>query len=258
MGIQLFLQRRRAFVIGLAAALPLLACALSGLFRDTVANTDAALGLVLIVVAAAATGIRTAGLVAALSSALWFDYFLTAPYHAFTILDRADITTAVLLVAVGVAVSEIALWGRRQQAVASRERGYLDGVLNTVATVGGGQVTTQALVDRVAEMIVEVLQVDGCRFDTGTAPDVLATLADDATMTYDGLPHDVARSGLPTDTEIALPVRGAGVTQGRFLLTAATRVVRPTRDQLRVAAALADQVGTALAVEAGGRFRPER
>jgi hypothetical protein len=49
------------------------------LFRDSVANTNAALALVLLIVAAAATGIRAAGLVAALSSAVCFDFFLTGP-----------------------------------------------------------------------------------------------------------------------------------------------------------------------------------
>jgi hypothetical protein len=57
----------------------------------------------------------------------------------------------------------------------------------------------------------------------------------------------VGRLGLPTDCEIALPVRSGGVVHGRFLLTAATRVVRPSPEQLRVVGALADQVGAALA-----------
>jgi hypothetical protein len=33
---------------------------------------------------------------AALSSAVWFDFFLTAPYLTFVIIDRADIETTVL------------------------------------------------------------------------------------------------------------------------------------------------------------------
>jgi K+-sensing histidine kinase KdpD len=57
-----------------------------------------------------------AGLLAAVSSAVWFDFFLTVPYGRFTIDDRADIETTVLLILVGVAVTEICLWGRRQQA----------------------------------------------------------------------------------------------------------------------------------------------
>jgi K+-sensing histidine kinase KdpD len=98
---------------------------------------------------AAATGIRTAGIVAALSGAVWFDYFLTAPFTTFAITDRADVETAVLLVLVGLAVTEVALWGRRQQARASREQGYLDGVVSTAASVGAG-LPTGSLVERAA------------------------------------------------------------------------------------------------------------
>ena len=45
--------------------LPLLACWLLSLARDTIANTTAALVLVLLVVVAAATGLRLAGIAAA-------------------------------------------------------------------------------------------------------------------------------------------------------------------------------------------------
>jgi K+-sensing histidine kinase KdpD len=241
------LQTHRPVVVGAAAVVPLVACAGLSAFRDGVANTNAALGLVLLVVAAAATGIRMAGLVAALSCATWFDFFLTEPYQQFTITDREDIETAVLLVLVGVAVSEIALWGRRQQAKASREQGYLDGVVSTAASVGAGRRSASSLVDDVCEHIVDILQLDGCRFDLDSDP-VLAVLHDDSSMTYDGHPYDVYRYGLPTDSEIALVVQSGGVVRGRFLLTATTRVVRPTQEQLRVAVALASQVGAALAI----------
>jgi K+-sensing histidine kinase KdpD len=240
------LQARRSLVVVAAAVIPLVACAVLSLFRDSIANTNAALGLVLLVVAVASTGIRTAGLVAALSSAAWFDYFLTQPYNHFAIADPADIETAVLLVLVGLAVTEIALWGRRQQARASREQGYLDGVVSTAATVGAGRSSTNSLIEHVCDQIVDVLQIDGCRFDPGSGS-ALATLHDDGTMTYNGHPYNVDRLGLPTDAEIALQVRSGGVAHGRFLLTAATRIVRPSGEQLRVAGALANQVGAALA-----------
>jgi K+-sensing histidine kinase KdpD len=240
------LQAHRSAVVGLAAGMPLLACAVLVPFRETIANTNAALGLVLLIVAAASTGIRPAGLVAALSSAVWFDFLLTEPYNRLTISDQADIETAVLLVLVGIAVTEVALWGRRQQARASQEQGYLDGVLGTAAAVGAGRISDSSLIDHVRAQIVEVLQLDACRFDALGAS-VLATLNDDATVTYDGHPIDVDRAGLPTDTEIALEVRSGGVVHGRFLLTATSRVVRASLEQRRVAVALANQVGAALA-----------
>jgi K+-sensing histidine kinase KdpD len=247
-------QAHRTLVVGAAAAAPLVACAALVPFRDSVANTNAALGLVLIVVIAASTGVRPAGIVAALSSAVWFDFFLTEPYNQFTITDRADIETAVLLVLVGAAVTEVALWGRRQQARASREQGYLAGVLGTAATVAAGQSSTSSLIDHVAGQIVEVLQIDDCRFDSGSGSGSgLPTLDSDGTVVHNDRMVDVDRHGLPTRSEIALVIQSGGVVRGRFLLTAATRVVRPSLEQRLVAVALANQVGAALAGSTSGQ-----
>ncbi|HKE50013.1 MAG TPA: DUF4118 domain-containing protein [Actinomycetes bacterium] len=241
------IQRYRSLIIAATAVAPLVACAVLALFRDSVANTNAALGLVLIVVAAAATGIRTAAVVAAVSAFVWFDFFLTEPFHTFTITDQADVETAVLLLLVGLAVTEIALWGRRQQARASREQGYLDGVLRTAATVAAGQPSTSALIEQVGRQITEVLQIDDCRFDpAGYRESGVPTINNDGSLTRNGHTLNVDRNGLPTDSEIVLPVQSGGVVHGRFLLTASTRVVRPTSEQLRVAVALANQVGAAL------------
>ncbi|HVH21485.1 MAG TPA: DUF4118 domain-containing protein [Pseudonocardia sp.] len=239
------IHNHRSVVLAIAAGLPLLACAVLSPFAASIANTNVALCLVLVIVAAASTGLRSAGLVAALSSAAWFDFFLTEPYHGFAIHDQADVETAVLLVLVGVAVTEIALWGRRQQARASQQAGYLDGVLSTAATVGAGRTSTSALIENVRAQLVDVLQIDDCRFDSGDGPG-LAVLDQVGTVSYAGHPIDAERDGLPTDTAIALPVRSGGTTHGRFLLTAATRVVRVSPEQLRVAVALANQVGAAL------------
>jgi hypothetical protein len=245
------LRAHRSLVVGAAAVVPLVACAVLALFRDSVANTNAALGLVLVVVAAASTGIRAAGMVAAVSSAVWFDFFLTAPYDRFAITDRADVETAVLLVLVGAAVTEVALWGRRQQASASRQQGYLAGVLSTAATVAAGRSSPRSLIDHVAGQIVEVLRIDDCRFDSGAAAG-LPTLEEDGTVTRAGRAVKVDRDGLPVDSEIALVVRSGGVVHGRFLLIAATRVARPSLEQRQVAVALANQVGAALAASDAG------
>ena len=75
---------------------------------------------------------------AAASAAVWFDFFLTLPYERFTITRRADIETTVLILAVGIAVTEIAVRGRRQQAVASRRAGYLDGISAAARAVATG------------------------------------------------------------------------------------------------------------------------
>jgi K+-sensing histidine kinase KdpD len=244
-----FIRRHRSTILLLSVAVPLLAGLALTPFRASVASTNAALVLVLVVVAAAATGLRFAGLVAAVAGAVSFDFFLTAPYYRLAIDDRADVETAVLLVLVGAAVSEIALWGRRQQAQASRQQGYLTGVLQTVSSVATKGADPVELTEMVAGRLREVLDIDGCRFTTDPVPETDTRLGRDGEVTRAGHRVEVTRSGLPTDTEIELLVEGNAGVSGRYLLTAATRVSRPGLEERRVAVALADQIGLAL----GGR-----
>src|SRR5664279_1615308 len=105
---------------------PLVACLMLIPFRDSVPNTSVALLLVLVVVGVASAGDRLAGLLAALSAGLGFDFFLTRPYEQFTIASATDLQTTLLLLGVGVAVTEIAYRGREQQAMASKRLGYRD------------------------------------------------------------------------------------------------------------------------------------
>ncbi len=241
------MERHRSALRAAAAIAPLLCGAVLGAFKDSVTTATAALVFVLVVVAAAASGDRIAGIVAALSSGVWFDLFLTEPYGTFKINDPDDIEVAVLLILVGVAVTEIALWGRRQQARASRRSGYLDGVLGTSKIIAVREASPAALIDHVAHQITQILDIDECRFVKGAGPGPQATSVDhDGHVTRREYRVDVERDGLPTDELIGLVVRQGGVVHGKLVLTAATRVVRPSVEQLRVAVLLADQVGAAL------------
>jgi K+-sensing histidine kinase KdpD len=239
-----FVQSHRSVVIGYALIAPLIVAATLHAVGAAVTPTTAALVLVLLVVAAAASGIRAAGIVAALSAGAWFDYFLTQPYGSFKVTDRDDVQATVLLLLVGAAVSEIALWGRRQQARASRRAGYLAGVLGTADLVAQRPSSPSTLLDRVAHQIAEILDLDDCRFEApGSESRSTATLERDGSVLQRGEVVDVERHGLPTDDRIALVVRHDGVRVGRFVLTASTRVVRPSLEQRRVVVLLADQAG---------------
>ena len=242
-------QTRRVAVGAAAVVVPGAVCAAIVPIRGRVENTNAALVLVLVVVAIAATGPRWAAIVAALSSTLWFDFFLTQPYQHFTITSQADVETAVLLTLVGLAVTEVALWGRRQQARASQQAGYLRGVVSTAGLVAAGSSRIETLIAHVADQLVEVLGIDDCQFDTDTQDAAPAAIVRDGTVVRRGHDVDVDRFGLPTDCEIELRTQHDGITQGRFLLVASTRVARPTAAQRQVAIALADQVGAALATD---------
>jgi K+-sensing histidine kinase KdpD len=238
--------RHRGLILGAAVVAPLVASAIMSMFRSHLENTNAALLLVLIVVAAASSGIRSAGILAALSSAAWFDFFLTSPYLTFAIIDREDIVTTVLLVLVGAAVSEIAHWGRRQEAKASRQEGFLAGVIEAAGVVAAGDSSTKTLVDHVERQLIEILNLDSCQFRSTTSGG-LPVLLSDGTVTRNGKTLDVDRFGLPTDDRIQLLAQSAGATRGEFLLTAATHIARPSLEARRVAVTLADQVAAAIA-----------
>jgi hypothetical protein len=117
------------------------------------------------------------------------------PYGRFTIDDRADIETTVLLILVGVAVSEICLWGRRQQAKVSRESGYLSGVLSAAEQIGAGSAPAASVIEHVQQQLVEVLGIDTARFQEATSQQ-LPTLEPDGDVTLGEHHIDVDRQGL--------------------------------------------------------------
>ena len=106
-------------------------------WRGSWSNTNVALLLVAAVVAVACLGNRFAGVLAALSAAVWFDYFFTQPYERLTISRPADVTTFALLLAVGVAVSQMAAWARRLKAAVSLGRTWSCGRSATASTPAG-------------------------------------------------------------------------------------------------------------------------
>ena len=241
------IEQHKPAVVGGAVAAPLIACALLSAFRESVTASTAVLVLVLLVIAAASTGVRVAGVAAAISSGLWFDFFLTKPYGQLAIDDRDNVEAAILLVAIGLAVTEVALWGHRQQSRANRRAGYLDGVLGTAEIVTLRTETPEALTAHVAEQLQQILAVSKCRFVPGPVRDArVPVLEHDGGMTRRGKDLDVDRDGLPTDDDIALVVTRGGETLGHFLLTSASTIARPSLEQRKVAVLLADQAGQVL------------
>ncbi len=233
---------RTAAVVG-----PLVTCAVLATVRDSVTAATSVLVLVLWVVAAGVTGDRPAAVLAAASGGVWFDFFLTEPYLRFTISEPDDLEATVLLVVISIAVSEMALWGYRQQVEASRRSGYLDGVLGAARAVVEGDTPIPALTDVVASHISEVLGADGGRFVAGPVHDArIAVLDHDGVLTRNGRAVDVERVGLPVDEYVAVPVRRGSRTLGHFLVTAATATAYPTGEQRRIAVLLADQVAEAI------------
>ena len=226
---------RLAVLAGFAAPLALTAILVP--FRGSFANTDAALALILIVVAVAAAGNRPGGYVAAVSAAVWFDFFLTRPYERFTINRAADVETTVLVLLIGIAVTEIAVWGRRQHADAGRRAGYLDGI-NAAARAAAAGESASALIDRLTGSLTRLLGLRSCEFQYG-----VAGIGRPARLDRDG---SVQGGSWVSGTGIELLAESAGRLQGRFLMQPGPGEI-PSREQLLVAVALADQAGAALA-----------
>jgi K+-sensing histidine kinase KdpD len=87
-------------------------------FRGTIGLENIVICYLLVVVVAAAIGGRAAGIVAAVSAALAYDFFLTTPYHTLVIDSLAQVITVALLVATGIAVSIGGRVRRRSAAAA--------------------------------------------------------------------------------------------------------------------------------------------
>ncbi|HWD83716.1 MAG TPA: DUF4118 domain-containing protein [Kribbella sp.] len=239
------MENYRNWVLAGSLLVPPAVCAVLAPFRGSFDNANAALLLVVVVVAVATFGLRLPGVLAAVGSALWFDFFLTVPYNTFTINSRDDVEQTVLLLVIGGVVTELAIWGHRQQSRASRRRGYLDGVITTSQAVAAGG-SIDDLIEQVRTELTAVLGIDGTKFVAGSNGGSGPQLNPDGSVTRGSQLLKVEHDGLPTNAEIELTVQHAGQTRGRFLLTAATRIARPDLEQRLVAVALADQVGAAL------------
>ncbi len=236
-------MRRDQIAFAAAVLAPLVVAAVLVPFRTHITGTNAALVLVVVVVAVAANGNRLAGALAALSAAAWFDFLLTRPYQRFAIGKSADIATTVLLLAVGLAVSQLAARARRLQVVAITDAGYLAQIHSTAQLVRGGAEANEVLA-QVRAQLTEVLGLRGCRFEYGTLLGNPPRLHHDGSITAGRTGLDVDRDGLP-DEEIELRVAAGGRFYGRFLLQP-TPASTPTLQARLVAVTLAEQTGAAL------------
>jgi K+-sensing histidine kinase KdpD len=242
------LTRDRAAIF-LALAAPLAAAAILLPFRADWSNTSAALLLVVAVVAVAAIGNRVAGLLAAIGAAVWFDFFFTVPYERFAIHSSSDITTFAVLLVVGVAVSQLAARARRLKVVTITDARYLAQIHDTAALAQSAS-APDAIVSHVRQQLIELLDLQACRFEYGTLLGRPPRLEPDGSVLTRIGRWDVEEHGLPAE-DIELRTFGNGQYYGRFMLTPRPDA-RPSRQARLVAVTMADLAGRAL----GARQQP--
>ncbi|GGU73223.1 hypothetical protein GCM10010211_43860 [Streptomyces albospinus] len=244
---------RDRIAVGAAVVVPLLIAGVLVPFRGSLSSTSMALIFVVAVVAIAANGSRVAGAVSALSAAAWFDFFLTPPYESFSISRAEDVSTAILLMLVGLAVSQLAARARRLQVVVVTDAAQLRRIHETTE-VAQAAPSAEAVVDHVKQELIELLELRACRFEYGTLLGHPPRLEQDGSVTAGRRRWNVDEHGWPPE-EIELRAIGNGRYQGRFMLRPSPDA-RPSLQARLVAVTLADQAGAAL--DTAGRGTPER
>jgi hypothetical protein len=184
--------------------------------RTSLPSSAAALTLIACVSAVASLGWRTLGLLASASAALWFDFFLTRPYERLTISHRPDVETTIALVVVGIIVTELGAWRRRQRRATEDATHYVI-ALRDVAQAGASA-TPDEVVAVAAAAIADLLHLRECHFDEALALPPLARVAPDGVIVNAGMLWPTERIGIPgPQSEILAHWRGRD--RGRFVLT---------------------------------------
>jgi hypothetical protein len=128
-------------------------------------------------------------------------------------------------------VTEPALWARRQQAGSSRRLGYLDGVLSAAEMVPAGDPGTADLLALLTTELTALLGLDGCRYAL-VAPHLRVQVQLNGQAAAASGQSRSNGPGCPPKRRSCCGVRNSGETVGRFVLPTASRVRRPTPEQL--------------------------
>jgi hypothetical protein len=232
--------------LGVAAIGPIIVASLLVLVRDHLARSNAALVFVIVVVLAAALGGRWAGIVAALVSAISYDFFLTRPYGSLKIDDLEDIVATGLLLVVGLIVGELVVWahrGHRESARGSDEVMRLHRVAELVAAGS----SAERVVESVCNEMSELLSLRDCRFERAPFIGPLPRLERNGSI--DTPRRRFARGEFTLPAEgVEIPVLGRGRELGRLVLEPDPDIGVSLEERV-VTIALSDQLGAALVTE---------
>ena len=214
-------------------------------WRDDIGTTNVAL-LVGLVVVIAATADRAAGVATALVAAFSYNFFHTQPYRSLRIDDGVDVLTVVLLLVIGLVVSEIS--ARAHSAIKVSDRhGDAEHALERSSELLAGGASVQEMWETVRQDLIRLMHVADCRYeDASDSITELPLVSRSGTLQ---MRHRVwVDSGfqLP-DGGAAIPVIHAGATYGQIVLIPRSGS-GSLRDERRLAVALADQLGTAVAL----------
>lgn len=238
-------ERPSSIAYAIGGLLPIaIAGALVGV-RSEFDTTNVALVLVLVVVGTAAFGGRGPAALSAIIAALSYEFFFTRPFNSLRIDSADDVETTLILLAIGLAVGQLAVHARHTRRDASRGRDELASMRRVAERVSAGA-SEQELIDLVVAEVTELLSLVACRFEIEATGPLVPVLERSGRIET---PH--RRVG--PDGELALPplgvrlpVVGGGHQVGSLVLDP-DPTIGVTVEARLVAVALADQLGSALA-----------
>ncbi|MHB1087387.1 MAG: DUF4118 domain-containing protein [Acidimicrobiales bacterium] len=212
------LRRYRSRIINVAAIVaPIALSTLFVPFRTSFTNVAAALSMVAMIEALAILGNRFTGVLATLGAALWFDFFLTAPYEHFTINRLPDFEITISIVVIGVIVTELAARSNRHRRTADQGAHFIS-MLRDVTLLVTRNEEESRVIEYATQSLTQVLELRACRFDPLVSEPPLARIQPDGEVVHVGLRWPVNDIGLPgPQCEILCLHRG--VPTGRFVLT---------------------------------------
>jgi hypothetical protein len=243
-------ERPSPIAYALGGLLPIAVAGAMVGFRDELDSTNVALVLVLIVVGTGAVGGRGPAALSAVITALAFEFFFTEPYYSLRIDEANDVETFVILLAIGLAVGQIAVAAQRRKREVRRGRDELTSMRRVAERAAAGAPGDE-LVGLVVKELRDLLGLVGCRFEAGAAVSDLPVLERSGRVetSYRRVGPD-GELALPP-MGVRLPVVGDGVELGSLLLEPDPRAGVSLEVRV-VAVALADQLGAALAARAAG------
>jgi hypothetical protein len=212
-------------------------------FRDHLPNADMALALVVPVLLAAIIGGRIAGAVAAVMSALTFDFVFTQPYISLRISSKDDVATFVVFLIVAMLAAEMGIRARRGGAAARESRSELERLMRVADLSAHGADLDDVVMSARAELI-GLFDLDECVYQAERSGPELPRLGNRGALEGARL---VAWGDfvLPTGG-VEVPVMGRGRELGRLVLYAA-EATRASLEKRLVAVAIADELGLTLA-----------
>jgi hypothetical protein len=237
----------RELAVPIGGLVPLLAALALVPVRGEVHQATVALVLMAAVVLAASIGDRRAGLVAAVTATMSYDFFSTHPYLSLKIESSDDVQTALVLLATGLVVGTLTSQrlGRQRHLERAVARGADEVArLHRVADLIAHGAQPAEILFTCERELTGLLRLEGCDHHDGDVELGLPRLERNGALRGGSLRFVEGEFALPVEG-VELPILHLGQQVGAFLLTPDPDV-GVTMEQRLVAVAIADQAGAAI------------